>query len=217
MNVEELRLFINALANREQTGNSLSPNEYNSYLARANEDLFRKEVGIREQPNGTIFFDNSQVSTDALLPFIKESPITVINGFANLPTDYRHTVSATNSVNNKIVTFLTKREFDEILTDSINFPTDIYPCATFVQGELKLRPLTTTSLNFTYLRKPAVPFWNYTIINDEPVYDPTGSVQIEFPEITHITFARLILGYMSIQFRDADLLQYAMKVQAAGV
>ncbi len=217
MTVEEIRVFINAIANRDQTGNSVSPDEYNSYLARANEDLFRKEVGLRELANGTIFFDNSQVSTDALLPFLVPSQLVGTNGVFTLPADYRHAVSATNVANNKIITFLTKREYDETIIDPINFPTDLYPSATFLSGKLNVAPKTVSPIEFNYLRKPAVPFWNYNIINDEAVYDPSGSTQLEWKDIMHITFSRLILGYVGINFRDEELLQYAELIKVKGV
>lgn len=216
MTVEEIRIFINAITNRDQTGNSVTPDELNSYLGRANEDLFRVEVGLREQPNGLINFDNSQVSSDSLSTFLKEEQLTGISGLFLLPADYRHAVSGTNPANGKIITYLTKREFDEILTDAINIPTDKYPFGTFVDGKMKIAPATVSPIDFSYLRKPAIPIWGFTVVNDEAVYNPATSVQLEWRDIMHISFARIILGYMGINFRDEELLQYAEMVKAKG-
>ncbi|MFN8296812.1 MAG: hypothetical protein U0T69_11490 [Chitinophagales bacterium] len=47
-----------------------------------------------------------------------------------------------------------------------------------------------------YLAKPVTPKWNYTIVNDEPVYDPSGSVDLEWNELlTDEVAARMLKEY----------------------
>lgn len=212
MNVEELRFFIFAVANRNQTGNSITPDEYNSYLARANEELFN--LGLRIEDNGTRTFDSAQVATDIYSPFIKEVPLTGVGGAFNFPSDYRHTLDAT--LNGRPITIVTKRQFDQVLIDHVTPPTLQYPYATIFNGSFFVSP-SVTNINFSYLKKPTVPFWNWTLVNDEEVYNPAGSVQIEFPDFYHLQFAKTILGYISANFRDMELEQInqLMKQNAA--
>lgn len=212
MTVEELRIFINAIANKDQTGNSVTPDQYNAYLARANEDKFKQEVGYRMQADGSVYFDSNQVSTDALESFLSEAPLIGIAGLYTLPGPYRHRVSLLTDVDEKI-TFLDKQQFDAILNDPIDFPTDKYPYACMYNGKIRVAPLTVTSIKLSYLRKVLTPIWGFTIVNDEAIYNPVTSVQLEWPDIYHIDIARLILGYMGIQFNDVMLSQYAKMVE----
>lgn len=207
MTVEQLRVFINAICNKDQTGNALSPDQYNSYLARANEDKFKQEAGYRLKQDGTIFFDASQVSTDALGPFLKETPLTGISGMFTMPADYRHAISSLTA-DDHIITMLTKQQFDSTKNDPIDFPTDKYPISCMYAGKLRVEPVSVTPINFSYLRKPAIPFWDFTIVNDEPIYAPATSVQLEWDDIFHIDIARFILSYMGVQFNDQFLSQY---------
>ena len=213
MTVEEIRFFVFSVSNRDQTGNSLTPNEYNSYLGRANEELFN--LGLRIEDNGTRTFNSAQVSADTYSPFLKEIPLTGIAGVFNFPSDYRHTVSA-NTTLSRPVTVVTKNQFYQILIDHVNFPTLQYPYATILNGSFFVQP-SMTDITFCYLRKPAVPFWNWTVINDEEVYNPVGSVQLEYPDFIHLYFCKILLGYIAPQFRDMELEQISqlMKKDAA--
>lgn len=203
MTVEEVRFFIMSVANRDMTGNAVTPNEFNSYLARANEELFN--LGFRIEANGTLTFDSAQVSSDIYSPFLKEIPLTGVGGLFNFPQDYRHLVSA-NTTLSKPITIVTKRQFDQVLVDHVNFPTLDYPYATIFNGSFFVQP-SMTNIKFSYLRKPVVPFWNWTTVNDEEIYNPVGSVQLQFPDFIHKYFCELMLRYISVNFRDGELLQ----------
>lgn len=220
MTVEELRIFINAIANKDQTGNSMTPDEYNSYLARANEDKFRFEYGLRERgPQNPIYFQSNQNSTDALRTFITNTTIaSAAPTIYVLPTNYVHFISCANFVGNspRPVTFVNRDEMNQIQVDPIAFPTEDYPYGTIEGGQMIVYPNTIGQVYFTYLRRPTTPVWGYTIINDEAVYNAATSTQLEWNSVYHIDIARLILGYLGINFRDADLLTYAEQVKANG-
>ncbi len=217
MTLEDLRVFINATANRDQTGNSVSPKEYNSYLKRANEDKFRIETGLREKPT-PIFFQSNQLSTDALRPFIEEAPLVGVSGVFTIPSDYRHAVSLSyvKSGETKIITALNTDEFKAKKMDKTAPPTVDYPFATQRKDKIILAPDSIANISLDYLRKPVDPLWAYTVSNDEEVYDSANSVQLEWADIYHIDIARIICSYMGIQFRDIDFYQYSEKVKTEG-
>lgn len=218
MDVNELKIFIEAIANRDQTGNSLTPDEFNSYLARANEDKFRIETGIREVQT-PIFFQSNQTSTDAMRPFIVPASLPVTNGIFTIPADYRHFLSmryVAPSSRNRIITALNTNEFDAILDDPVTIPTEEHPYATQRSDIVEVAPASISLVRFTYLKKPPIPFWGFTIINDEAIYDPTTSIQLGWADIYHIDIARIILVYLGVNFRDQDLTQYAIASKAQG-
>lgn len=220
MTVEELRIFINAIANKDQTGNAMTPSEYNSYLARANEDKFRFEYGLRERgPQNPIYFQSNQNSTDALRPFVSDATIIAATPtLFILPTDYIHLISAANYIGTspRPITFVNRDEMNQIQIDPIAFPTEDYPYGTVERSQMVIYPSTIDGVYFTYLRRPTTPVWGYTIINDEAIYNPVTSTQLEWNSVYHIDIARLILAYLGINFRDSDLLTYAEQVKANG-
>lgn len=220
MTVEELRIFINAIANKDQTGNAMTPVEYNSYLARANEDKFRIEYGIREKgPGYPVYFQSNQNSTDALRPFI--DTVTILTAAPNiipLPADYVHYISAANYISGfpHPITVVNMDEMNQVRVDPIAFPAEEYPYATIEGNQMMVYPSSIDRVDLTYLRKPAQPVWGYTIVNDEPIYNSATSTQLEWKEVYHIDIARLILAYLGINFRDGDLLNYAEQIKATG-
>lgn len=220
MTVEELRIFINAIANKDQTGNAMTPSEYNSYLARANEDKFRMEYGIRERgPNKPIYWQNSQDSTDALRPFILTSTIlTAGPNIIPLPANYVHFVAAANYVDGlpQPITIVNRDEMNQVRIDPIAFPTEDYPYGTIDGNTILVYPSSIDRIDLTYLRRPTQPVWGYTIVNDEAIYNPATSTQLEWKEMYHIDIARFILSYIGINFRDQELLTYAEQIKATG-
>ncbi len=211
MTVEELRLFIFSIANKDQTGNLPTPEQYNVFLARAVEDKFRLEYGLRQVDNG-VYYQNSQNSTDALSKFITVTPtVALLPGTFVLPANYVHLSSLSHIDDGKyrVITVLNEDEWNNRLSNPITPPTLKYPIAKFVAGTLIVYPTTIASVNIAYLRKPVNPVWGSTIVNDEPVYNAATSTQIEFPDIYHIDIARIILSYLGIEFKDMELLQYA--------
>lgn len=213
MTVDELKQFIEAISNRNQSGNALTPDEFNIYLARANEDKFRIETGIRESQT-PIWFQSNQISTDALRPFIIRAILFGTSGLFTIPNDYRHLISMyykDPSGRQRIITPLNVDEFDAIIDHPVKAPSNEYPYASQYGSGIEVRPSSITAIGFAYLRKPAIPVWGYTIDpnTDEPIYNSATSVQMEWEDIYQIDIARIILSYLSINFRDSELYQMA--------
>jgi len=218
MTVEELRVFIYAIANKDQTGDMPTPAEYNSYLARANEDLFRYQYGLREQRNN-VFYQNSQDSTDFFNKFITAQPINAtLPGIFTIPSNYVHASSMAHVHDGarRSITILNEDEWNASINNPVTPPTAKYAIASFIQGLIRVMPASISQVELSYIRRPVTPVWGFTIVNDEAVYNPATSVQIEYEDIYHIDMARIILSYMGITFRDADLLQYAEIGKQAG-
>lgn len=218
MNVNQLKEFIYSIANKDQSGNLPTPEQFNLYLARANEDKFRIEYGLREQAGNEKFWQASQNTTDALSKFVVFGALTsVAQGKFSLPANYVHMSSLSwfNGTKRVSVMIINDDEYANLISNPIIPPTNDYPIARFVSYQVWTDP-PLPSLDASYLRMPVTPVWGYNIVNDEPVYDPATSVQLEWADIYHIDFAAIILGYMGIQFREQELEQYAIKVQQTG-
>ena len=69
----------------------------------------------------------------------------------------------------------------------------------FYNQGIKVFPKDISEVKLTYLRRPVKPFRNYTITaNDENIFDPIGSVDLEYPEIMHNDFAVIVAKYLEL-------------------
>jgi len=68
----------------------------------------------------------------------------------------------------------------------------------------------------TYIRIPKTPIRAYTIQNDDDVYDPANSVQLEYPETTHYDIAYIILKMMGLNIRKEEIVAFANQRQKEG-
>lgn len=65
------------------------------------------------------------------------------------------------------------------------------------------------AVEVTYLKKPVTPVWNYTIVNDEPVYQATGSVHLEWNELLMDSVVRYMVKEYSKYTSDQQGAMYA--------
>lgn len=95
-------------------------------------------------------------------------------------------------------------------------PTKKYPIASFDFPNLSIEPLTISKAYFTYLRRPRVALWNYTIVNNVEVYNPIGSQDVELPiELMDMLMAKIVtdLGYRT---RETELYGIGGKITQTG-
>jgi len=72
------------------------------------------------------------------------------------------------------------------------------------------------AVEVTYLKKPQTPVWAYTIVNGEPVYNPTGSVHLEWSGLLlDAIVARMVKEYAKYT-SDQPAMAYAENKIAKG-
>lgn len=218
MTIEDIRLFVNFQLNKHQTGDTLSPGEYNTCLKFVNLEYFKTKYGLPEeyQPGRPLprqAFEVTQQIMDELghLKVWKGGPkspamLIDINGVAQIPLDYIH-CSSIRTNDGRMIEILRDDELGDRITNPIKKPTSKYPVVAFFDTFIQFYPKDLGFCNFTYLRMPATPIWAYTIVNDEPVYDPLNSVELEWPSIAHTDIANAVLKYASLNLREYNMYQ----------
>lgn len=236
MNVEELRQFVVYIANKEQSGNSFAPFEYNRLLQVANIDFFNKMYGLYQEyqidsPTPRVSWEVSQYVTDALAPFKVRVPSAMVaSGQLTKPSDYYHhsslrysyTTPGKCATDPAVVTIKNVELLKDAEIGNVTGNSNVLPSANVVYGcyfntYIQIFPSSVTSLDFTYLRKPVTPFWNSTLVSGVPTYNSVGSIQIEFPEFCHKDIAMIILSYAGINLREEQLTAYAQTLKQTGV
>jgi hypothetical protein len=206
-NINDVVLYINLILNKNQAG-SLNGNEVSLALNVAQQEYLRIKIGLPEQfttdrREAPQQFQVAQVISDAVLPFIVSQTI-------NKNDDYIEVVqnNGQNVVRTQPIEFVTLGERALRLSDYINYPTIEYPVATYMNSQILINPDTISRINLQYIRLPITPKWAFTVnADDQEVYDPANSVQLEFRNIEWQNIANLAIKYYSMFLRDGESYQ----------
>jgi len=239
--VNKIYDFCNFVTNKEQAGNTINALEFNTLLYAVNLNFFCQRYGLPQQytpgqPLPKISYEITQKITDDLSKFKVrmgidcEAMIVDVNGHANIPSDYLHFSSArynqitNNSCGNskvkvRTIEHLTDAQLGDRLTDSIKMPTTKHPVFTTFKNYFQFYPKTLRYVEFTYLRLPITPIYNYTTdeTTDLEVFTETGSVHFEYPEDCFSDLVGLCLSYIGVNLRAVDIVQYAEMLKEKGI
>lgn len=242
MDVWEIYTFIQYRANKEQSGRSFTPDQFNLVLKAIDIEFLKWKYGLPEQyrpgaPFPQQAWELTQKITDDLRHLKvhlggKYQPLLSIDqyGFANIPTDYIHYSSFrydryANKPDCQVteeasvtVEVLKDADFDARVSSTLKAPSKEYPITRFQNDYLEFRPRDLRYVSLTYLRMP-IPGFMATTINDNNdfVYDPTNSIQIEWPQDMHTDVANLIYDLLSDNLSSQQMKQSAEMRKTQGV
>ena len=115
------------------------------------------------------------------------------------------------------VTVISDNEFAAWTSSTLRYPDLEYPICRKFKNYWEFLPLNIRSVRFIYLRYPATPIWNYTNPSGTmPIYNPTGSVDIELPEILADEFAMTILSRLGFSIREDGAVSYSKFIKETG-
>jgi hypothetical protein len=153
-------------------------------------------------------------------------------GYGEIPSDLRYEArSSYNQFYNngcssvkqyRSIDFVSQAEWDHRHDVEMYHPTTSEPIWCFEDGKIRVSPILP-SFQFTYVRFASVPYFDYDIVDGEPVYLPPGSVHVnssvlpigtasesaefEYPKEDYLELVQLLNRYFSIGNRDDFNLQ----------
>jgi len=229
MNVWEIYQFINFRANKEQSGRSYTPEQFNISAKAVNIDYFKVKAGLPEEYKPGFPFPRqawqiTQKITDDLRKFMWVMGINgaqlQINrhGLATLPSNYvressiyydnGQTVNCETDERWVPIEIIDDSQWGDRLTSSIKYPDKEYPVCRFIGNQIEFRPKSLKAVNMTYLRLPDAAVLGYTIDgNNDIVYNPTTSVQFEWPEDCHTDIANMMLIWLAENLSNPMMIQ----------
>ncbi|MEE9337996.1 MAG: hypothetical protein V3U87_07955 [Methylococcaceae bacterium] len=234
ININELKIYIDYISNKEQSGNNYTPSQFNLLVKRGVEDIQRWLIGLEAlyqpgNPAPAVAYEVTQKVKDDLR-WLKENPTLPVdnNGRMVIPSDYVYVTAITYKEikNTDCGAKQTLRPVERIdddkwanrLSSTIKKPTKQYPVCIFYDKDYVLfEPKDLGSVEFSYIREMATAVWGYTLVDEVPVYKDTLSIDVDLPEILLNDLARIILGYMGINLREQELMQYAEVIKMKGV
>ena len=225
------------------------------YITKAQWDLFRigMQVNNPNLPNGTGIIINKPsgggnytiaLDHDFTAYGYQTVVITDFNNTSNYNldalSDYAYWLSLVTNYNSKTksIDIITDQELDERRSNSLSLPLDQYPAAIINNNLINIYPNDITSAEFTYLRKPVTPIYDYYIdTNANEIYlavgathtlgtNETGSagqtsgtvtsltIELDWDPIFHIEFCNEVLQRVAPHLKDAQIAQYASQSKA---
>lgn len=238
MNLNDILNQVYNKIGKDAYGNLITPDIYNEAIDYVNMAKMNDFLQVYEE---------DQEITDNLRPFIvslgdnNSTPLPLDSyGYGILPSDYlrygkasRYDYENTATGSNQIyrhIEMLSNKDFSYRLSTSLFSPSLARPILTLQNEKLLVRPQGIQTINLTYVRFPAVPFFDYDIISASgmPFYLPPGaehdntatltcnpnfspgdlsiSVEFEWYEDIHIDLVNELTKYFMINLKDLSSL-----------
>jgi hypothetical protein len=236
MTLEELRLIATTLIADKNPAINLPPEQWDILLHFSQLKHYKRKVGLPEeyqpgQPRPSQVYAITQRIDDDLAPFSVhmgrdgELPLVIpATGEALLPADFFYPTgllyklsNPDGTVDDKEVVLLTDKEWNDSVSSQIIMPTKSYPIGNIKNGYIRFLPKNLHFVDFTYLRKPVVPVYAYTIIDGFIEYNPTNSIELEWDELNQIDILYILLSDLGIVTAKADIFQISEKVKIQGI
>jgi len=158
MTNQEVFDLVKYILNEEESGNALSPEEFNILLNASSWELTRQIFRVYEE---------GQEVTDAIQRFKSDTALTFVSGEADLPANYyRKSYMTADGI---WVEFCDDYEFGYRQTRQLTKPDHKYPIARIKSNSIEINPADITSATLYYLRHPNEPFYDY-------YYDSNGRI-----------------------------------------
>lgn len=219
MTIDQVYRFVNFIYNKKQNG-YITPEQFNDLAPIMQMSFINDRLGnVRKyrphDPVPAYGFGMNQKTREELRPLlVKPTTTAVTSGVAVIPSDflYYDTVTAAG----KLVPEVTEDQITDLNNSLIRPPTAVYPKMVVHSNGLNIYPDTITSIKLSYVRIPATPLWNYTMVNDEAVYAATGGIigggnsqNFETSPGTHLEIANMLLSAFGVNLGLSEVVEYA--------
>ena len=182
INVNEVKIFIDFIANKEQSGTSYSINQLNNLFKAASIDLFKQRYGLPEEyspgmPLPRMSYEVTQKMKDDLRACKEVENLTVDSaGHMMLPLNYIHPtdiayIKITNQccdnpplVDPRVVDKIDDDKWYRRVSNSIKKPSKAFPICNFLKDRIRLDPIDLGKVEFSYLRTPNTPILAFTLV-----------------------------------------------------
>lgn len=234
MNLWDMYELMGLVLNKDYGGNVLTPERFRQLIKVVNIDKFKKKFGLPEeyQPGRPIpreYVEITLKNADDLRKF-KATPLIntpAVDGLLPYPEDYAHRdqIIYNQTVFTGVAPEIIPRQV-EILPETqaaarrSNYtkrPTTTYPIGVMRSAGIQIYPITITVVDFFYWRFPIEPVFSYNQYPGYITYNAGASVEFEWPEDEKLSLVAMMLGYMGVNMRDADILQYSEMKKQTGV
>lgn len=205
VNINEFKIYTEGiLVNKNQSGNTITPSQFNIAAHRAQMVIFEKDRQT---------FLKTGESSDYLNWFLVNTIINpnYLTGFAPYPSNFQHTCAVRSYYNGQEqkVDLVTNNAFGEIQQSQLMPATLDFPKYTEFAGKYRFLPRNIGIVMLDYWREPRKPVWGYTIVNNVAVYNAAASVDFEWSQFAVEMVAEAYVSIIAQNLKDQQLAQFA--------
>lgn len=214
MSIDELYQLCLYAANKNQSGQKFRPAQFNVLAKVGQLNFISKRLGNIKTlgPTGVppFGYKSTRKVHEDLRPLIYGPigiPIQPNTGLFQYPYNYIWP-DAVHKLDFTPITELTSDEYPWAKKDTLAPPSSEYPVIVHRGPYGFIDPYTIGTFGMSYVRTPVDPYWNWTEVNGEPVYNPAGSVDLQVNPYTnaHFEIAMIILSFVGVNLAVPDLI-----------
>ena len=116
------------------------------------------------------------------------------------------------------VELVSKRQLNVLVNSDMTKPSLMFPVYEKIGNKFKTFPLVPNdySLELFYLRTPLAPKWTFTLVQGNPIYNPSASdlQDIDLHPSLLIPFLTKVLSYCGISLREPEVQAYVNSEEA---
>ena len=210
-----------ALANKEQRG-YITPQEFNLFADHAQMSIFEQYFYDLNQfkripGNQSEYADMIKILEDKISIFYTSANYNfdTIKSMAIFPDDFYRSQDFV-LIDGYKAEKITKDESTAYISP-LTSPTKFRPVYYFDSNFIFFMPQGKITL-FHYIRKPVKPQWTYVVVNEKPLYNPSGNaVDFELHPSEQKNLVNRILKLAGISIEDAGLVQVATQEEIKNI
>ena len=217
VNIDTVYQKVLMLASKEQRG-YITPQEFNLYADQAQKEIFEQyfyDIDFHNRRSG-----NSTEYSDAIHNLNEKISIFEKNGLmvgSNLGATDLYRLGTVKTTTDQIeVEQVQQNELLYMNNSLLTKPTSDRPIYVRTGNTLKVYP-AGTSVDYTYIRKPAKPNWSYVVVNGKAMYDNSQVVHFELHESEENELVYKILKFAGVSMKRNDLVQSAQGAESLQV
>ncbi len=204
VNVDYFLRFTNFISNKAQSGNTVSPSQFNIIANQAQLQLYESDFQT--------FLQTEEIS-EYLKTFLQNKVASVpLSGQISYPTNFQHLSSLRKYyVNAKGVgQYIPVEEINNvsygfIQVSSLMEPLMRFPKYSEFSDAIRFLPKNIGIVEMDYFKTPTVPVWGFTKVAGQPVYNPATSTNFDWAEFSLNEIASIYLSMIGINLRESDL------------
>jgi len=214
VSINYFKSFVEALANKNQSGNSVTVAQFNTLANQAQLSQFEFDRNV---------YINTGEITKYLTFFMKNvvKQVPPATGFLPYPNDWEHTIALrsyfirpdSKSIEVEIAEAKDK-SWGEIQASSLLSSNKRFPKFMEFSNEYRFLPKDIGTVYLDYLKTPTAPEWKYTTVNNRPVYDPVNSVDFDWEDFSLNQIACNYLKLIGINLQMPELNAFATQFKA---
>ncbi len=209
VNIDEFKRYVEFVSNKVQSGNSVTPSQFNELAHRAQMQVFEKDRAV---------FVGEEIASDYLKNFLKRKTFTgpFLAGEFSLPIDFEHTnsmrsyrVKNNGTTNEREIREVKNADWGEILGSSLFEADNVFPKFSQFKKTMRVLPKTLNTVTLEYFATPPRPLWAFTTVSGRPVYDAANSVDFVWDQFAMNNVAAYYLALIGVNLKDTELAQFS--------